>query len=88
MPHTRTVKVTNRLARIEGHVRSIRTMVSEGRPCPEVLVQIAAARAALDQAARVLLEDHLEHCIVEANDRGNITSAIGDLKEALDRFIG
>lgn len=88
MPHTKTKQVTNRMARIEGHVRSIRAMVADGRPCPEVLIQIAAARAALDQAARVLLEDHLEHCIVDAKDRGNITSAIGDLKEALNRFIG
>ncbi|MDQ7841196.1 MAG: metal-sensing transcriptional repressor [bacterium] len=88
MPHTRTVKVTNRLARIEGHMRSIGTMVSEGRPCPEVLVQTAAARAALDQAARVLLEDHLAHCIIEAQGRGNVAAAIGELKDALDRFVG
>ncbi len=88
MPHTKTKQVTNRLARIEGHVRSIRTMVVNGRPCPEVLIQIAAARSALDQAARVLLEDHLEHCIVDAKNRGNVAAAVSDLKVALDRFIG
>ena len=78
----------NRLARVEGHVRSIRTMVTDGRACPEVLIQIAAARGALDQAARVLLEDHLEHCIVEAKTQGRVASAVAELKEALDRFIG
>lgn len=88
MPHTQTKRVLNRLARIEGHIRSIRTMVAEDRPCPEVLIQVAAARSALDQAARVLLEDHLEHCVVEAKTRGNVASAVNDLKEALDRFIG
>lgn len=88
MPHTKTKQVTNRLARVEGHVRSIRGMVAEGRPCPEVLIQIAAARSALDQAARVLLEDHLEHCVMEAKTRGNVTAAVNDLKEALHRFIG
>jgi DNA-binding FrmR family transcriptional regulator len=88
MPHTKTKQVTNRLARVEGHVRSIRGMVAEGRPCPEVLIQIAAARSALDQAARVLLEDHLEHCVMEAKTRGNVAAAVHDLKEALDRFIG
>ncbi len=88
MPHTQTKRVLNRLARIEGHVRSIRTMVAEDRPCPQVLIQIAAARSALDQAARVLLEDHLEHCVVEAKTRGNVATAVADLKEALDRFIG
>jgi DNA-binding FrmR family transcriptional regulator len=88
MPHTKTRQVLNRLARIEGHVRSIRQMVADDRPCPEVLIQIAAARSALDQAARVLLEDHLVHCVVEAKTRGNVARAVGDLKEALDRFIG
>lgn len=88
MPHTKTKQITNRLARLEGHVRAIRNMVSEGRPCPEVLIQVAAARAALDQAARVLLEDHLEHCVIEAHNRGNVTSAVRELKDALDRFIG
>jgi DNA-binding FrmR family transcriptional regulator len=87
MPHTKTKQVVNRLARVEGHVRSIRAMVADGRPCPEVLIQIAAARSALDQAARVLLEDHLEHCIVEAKTRGNVAAAVADLQEALDRFI-
>ncbi len=88
MPHTKTKQVTNRLARVEGHIRSIRGMVIDGRPCPEVLIQIAAARSALDQAARVLLEDHLEHCVVEAKTQGNVAAAVADLKEALDRFIG
>ncbi|MDR7543437.1 MAG: metal-sensing transcriptional repressor [Armatimonadota bacterium] len=68
-------------------MHSIRTMVADGRPCPEILIQIAAARSALDQAARVLLEDHLEHCVVEAKTRGNVAAAVADLKEALDRFI-
>jgi DNA-binding FrmR family transcriptional regulator len=88
MPHTKTRQVVNRLARVEGHVRSIREMVADGRPCPEVLIQIAAARGALDQAARVLLEDHLVHCVVEAKEKGNVRRAVVDLKEALDRFIG
>lgn len=87
MPHTQTKRVINRLSRVEGHVRSIRTMVADGRPCPEVLIQIAAARSALDQAARVLLKDHLEHCVVEAKTRGRVAEAVKDLREAIDRFI-
>ena len=88
MPHTKTKQIVNRLARVEGHLRSIRSMVADGRPCPEVLIQIAAVRSALDQAARILLEDHLEHCVVEAKTRGNVAAAVADLKVALDRFIG
>lgn len=88
MPHTKAKQISNRLARLEGHIRAIRAMVTEGRSCPEVLIQVAAARAALDQAARVILEDHLEHCVVEAHNRGDVTVAVRDLKDALDRFIG
>lgn len=79
--------VINRLARIEGQVKSLRAMVESGRDCSEVLIQVAAARAALDQAGRLILEDHMEHCIVEAIDEGRGQEALGDLKVALKRFI-
>ena len=79
--------ILNRLARIEGQVKSIRSMVEFGRDCSEVLIQVAAARAALDQAGRLILEDHLEHCIVEAVDEGRSQEALEDLKIALKRFI-
>lgn len=50
--HTKTRHVVKRLARIEGHVGAIRTMVLEGRSCPEVLTQLAAVRGALEQVER------------------------------------
>jgi CsoR family transcriptional regulator, copper-sensing transcriptional repressor len=81
-------KVVNRLARIEGQVRSIREMVAGGRDCNEVLIQIAAVRAAMDQAGRVILEDHMEHCIFEAVEDGRGPEALEDLKVALKRFVG
>ena len=59
--HPNKKKVVNRLARIEGHVRSIKTMVDNDRDCSEVLIQIAAVRKALDNTAKVILKDHLEH---------------------------
>ena len=64
--HTKQRQVINRLARIEGHVRSVKNMVSEGRDCSEVLLQIAAIRKALDSTAKVVLKDHLEHCLFHA----------------------
>ena len=86
--HTHINKnVLNRLARIEGQVRSIHTMVSSGRDCSEVLVQIAAARAALDQAGRLILEDHMQHCITDAIEEGRGQEALDELKAALKQFI-
>ena len=80
-------RIVNRLSRIEGHVRGVKTMVCEGRPCPEVLVQIAAVRAALDRVARLILDEHLTECIGRAAKDGDIEAEIQALKSALDRFL-
>ncbi|NES83692.1 MAG: metal-sensing transcriptional repressor [Moorea sp. SIO2B7] len=80
-------QIVNRLSRIEGHIRGIKTMVSESRPCPEVLVQIAAVRGALDRVARIILDEHLSECISRAAVEGNIETEIEQLKAALDRFL-
>jgi len=80
-------KIVNRLSRIEGHIRGIKTMVKEGRPCPEVLVQIAAVKGGVDRVARLILDEHLSQCITRAAEEGNIETEIEELKAALDRFI-
>ena len=53
--HKHTKEVINRLSRIEGHVRAVKGMVEEGRACPDVLIQLAAIRSAVEQASRVVL---------------------------------
>lgn len=85
--HTQTRQIANRLARIEGHVAAIRSMVLEDRPCPDVLTQLAAVRAALDEVGRLVLGDHLIHCVVDAARRGDARRNLGDLKTALERFM-
>ncbi len=80
-------RIINRLARIEGHLRGIKTMVQDDRPCPDVLIQIAAVRGGLDRVARLILDEHLSECITRAVDQGNIEAEVEALKAALDRFI-
>lgn len=80
-------KIVNRLSRLEGHIRGIKTMVQENRPCPDVLVQVAAVRGGLDRVARVILDEHLSECITRAAAEGNIEEEINALKTALDRFV-
>jgi len=80
-------QLVNRLSRIEGHIRGIKVMVQESRPCPDVLVQIAAIRGALDRVARIILDEHLTECVARAAHQGNIESEIKELKAALDRFL-
>jgi DNA-binding FrmR family transcriptional regulator len=80
-------QLNNRLARIEGHIRGVKTMVNESRPCPEVLIQIAAIRGALDRVARLILDEHLSQCITRAAQEGNIETELAELRSALDRFL-
>ncbi len=80
-------RIVNRLSRIEGHVRGIKTMVQQNSPCPDVLLQIAAVRGALDRVARIVLDEHLSECISRASKEGNIETEIEQLKAALDRFL-
>jgi len=80
-------KIVNRLSRLEGHIRGIKTMVQESRPCPDVLIQVAAVRGGLDRVARIILDEHLSECVTRAVDEGNIAAEVDALKAALDRFI-
>ncbi len=80
-------QIVNRLSRIEGHIRGIKTMVTESRPCPEVLIQVAAVRGAIDRVARLILDEHLSECVARAAKDGNIETELAELKAALDRFL-
>ena len=85
--HKNQKQVANRLARVEGQVRGVRQMVLEGRDCSEVLLQIAAVRKALDSAAKVVLKDHLEHCLIHSVENHKSEDFMKDLQKALDHFI-
>ena len=80
-------QIINRLSRIEGHIRGVKTMVSESRSCPEVLVQLAAVRGAIDRVSRIILDEHLNECVARAAHEGNIEEELQELKAALDRFL-
>lgn len=86
--HEHHQNVINRLARIEGHVRAVKRMVEEDVPCPDVLIQIAAIRSALNSVGRVILEDHLSSCMVGAVEKDDYDQALSELKNSLDKFIG
>ena len=81
--HTQTKAVIHRLSRAIGHLESVKRMVEDGRDCTEVLVQLAAVRSALSSTARVILKDHLEHCV-----GGGDSADLQALNEAIDKFMG
>ena len=55
----------NRLSRIEGQIRGIKGMVEKNAYCPEILIQVAAANAALNSFNNLLLANHIRTCVAE-----------------------
>ena len=84
--HENQKAVINRLARAIGHLEKVKRMVEEGEDCSAVLIQLAAVRSALDNAGKVILQDHIRHCIVDAVAVGD-AEAIEDLCQAIDKFM-
>lgn len=84
--HKETKAVLNRISKIIGHMEAVKTMVENGRDCSEVLIQLAAVKSAISSVGRVILKDHIDHCIVEAV-KENDTESIEELKRAIDKFL-
>ena len=84
--HEHTKAVLNRLSRAIGHLESIKKMVENGRDCSEVLIQLSAVKAAINNPGKVILQDHIQHCLVDAIESGDMKE-IEELNKAIDRFI-
>lgn len=72
-----------RLARIEGHVRSVRRMLAEHQDCDSLLIQMAAIKAAMNQVIIKTLEGHIETCVTECVGTEEGAEALDGLKKAL-----
>ncbi len=84
--HHDTQEIIHRLSRAIGHLEAVRRMVEEERDCSEVLIQLAAVKSAINNTGKVILKDHINHCIVDAVETGD-QKALDDLSTAIDRFI-
>ena len=84
--HENTKYVQNRLARASGHLQHVRAMVDSGEDCSDVLMQLSAVIGALQSIAKVILKDHMRHCMVDAVAAGD-QDAINDLCQAIDKFM-
>ena len=79
--------IAKRLARVAGHATSLKRLWDEGRDVDDMLTQVAAVRAGLDQVGRAILEYAVEQSVTKAVEQGSSDEAIRELKNALDRFI-
>ena len=84
--HESQKAVVNRLARAIGHLEKVKRMVESGVDCSEVLIQLAAVRSAIDNTGKIILQDHLRHCIVDAVELDD-RQAIDDLCNAIDKYM-
>jgi CsoR family transcriptional regulator, copper-sensing transcriptional repressor len=76
--------VTPRLRRIEGQVRGIQRMVDEGRYCPDILAQVASVQSALRGVSKLLMRNHLRHCVTDALRSGDPVAAEQAYDEVMD----
>ncbi len=88
IPHVHTNKkaVHDRLAKANGHLESVIRMIDNDRDCAEVLVQLAAVRSAINNAGKVLLQDHITECITEAVAHDD-KQKLADLNKAIEQFM-
>jgi DNA-binding FrmR family transcriptional regulator len=81
--HRKTIY--NRLRRIEGQIQGLQRMVEREAPCVDVLVQLAAATAALKKTGNAIIQNYLMRCIDESSDEPGNT--LDDFQKALTRYI-
>ena len=84
--HKNTKAVLDRLARAIGHLEKVRLMVEDGEDCSAVLIQLSAVKSAINNTGKLILKDHMEHCMVEAVKEGDF-GAIEELTKAIDQFV-
>lgn len=84
--HKSTKAVVNRLSRAIGHLEAVKKMVEEGRDCSEVLIQVSAVKSAINNIGKIILQDHIENCVVDAVETGD-KKILTDLNDAIDKFM-
>lgn len=75
-----------RLKKIIGQIQAIDRMVDEDVPCEDILMQINAAKSALHKVGQIILEGHLNHCVREGIEHGEVDKTIKDFAKAIEHF--
>ncbi len=86
--HTSHPDIIKRLKRAEGHLRSIVTMLEEGRGCLDIVQQLQAVESAVNKAKKTLVHDHIDHCLEHAvrDGKQKANDTIGEFK-AITKYL-
>lgn len=76
----------NRLSRVIGHLEHVRTMIENDDDCSDVLIQISAAKSALNGLGKEIISEHMAHCIHHAIEDGDV-EAVEAFRKAIDKYI-
>jgi len=75
-----------RLKKISGQINGIDKMIDNGRYCVDILQQLTAAKAAMNQVSLLILESHTKSCVVNAIKEDRADDAIGELIDVVRKF--
>ena len=67
-------------------MESVKRMVEEGRDCSEILIQVSAVKSAINNIGKLILKDHISHCVVDAVEENDL-EVLAELNDAIDKFI-
>jgi DNA-binding FrmR family transcriptional regulator len=73
----------NRLKTVRGHLDGVIRMVEDERYCPDIMKQVSALQGSLEKVNRVLLQNHVETCVVRAVDEGRSGEIVDELMTTL-----
>lgn len=85
-PHTSHPAIVKRLNRATGHLRSIIAMIEVERPCVDIAQQLQAVENAIASAKRALINDHIDHCLINAVDGERSQQAIEQFR-AISKYL-
>ena len=75
-----------RLKKIQSQVASIDRMIEEDIPCEDILSQINAAKSALHRCGQIILEGHIQHCVLNGIQHGDAEKTVKEFTKAVERF--
>ena len=84
--HTQRREAINRMSRAIGHMNAVKEMLENNRDCSDILIQLSAVRAEITNVSKVILKDHLEHCLLDAI-RSDDEEMMHRLMDAVDRLL-
>lgn len=78
-----TTQISHRLKRVEGQIRGVQNMLSQGESCKDVVSQLSAARTAIDRTMAVIVAENLEQCVRESDS----DESKDQVQEAIDLLV-